>query len=109
MGKIINWAIVIGIGYFLYTYFGSGDVTFIPPQQAEVQELATKHDKNAQGGALHLSASEKCKRVGGGWLKQGIYSCEIKAYKEKSSYSTPVSTYDILLEKKNNKWQVKSN
>lgn len=106
MGKIINWAVIIGIGYFLYTYFSTGDVTLVPPKKAEVTALASKSNKKLQVNERAVGG-EKCKRIGGGWLKQGIYSCEVNIFEGNDMYGTPKDTYTIKVEKKNSQWQIK--
>lgn len=106
MGKLINWAVLIGVGYFLYTYLGTGDITLMPPNKTEVLAIANQHKGNLSA-KQHLSVGEKCKRIGGGWIKEGIYSCEIQVFESRELYAKPKATYELVLEKKNSKWQVK--
>ena len=104
-GKFISWVIFAAIAYGGYKYLGTGDVTVIPPTTQTVLDLAEAANKNIpQGG--HLATGKGCTRSGGGLIKQGIYTCEIKVFASRASYAAALQTYTINLTKKDSRWQI---
>ncbi|MCP2041816.1 hypothetical protein L1281_002433 [Neisseria sp. HSC-16F19] len=108
IGRIVTWAVVAAIGYGGYQYLSTGDVSIMPPTQQTVLELVNQSKtKNKPNEKLHYAAGQACTRVGGGYIKGGVYSCEYKIYQEQTTYGTPQAVETILVEKKNGQWEIK--
>lgn len=108
ISKIINWAIFIGIVYFLYSYFSTGDVTLAPPTKTQVTQLAIGANKQKLGPRERLMAGDKCKRAGGGWIKQSVFACPVNLFEGHDMYGKPKKSYTINVSKRNGKWYVRN-
>lgn len=105
LGKIISWVVVAGIGYGLYLFLSSGDITLAPPTRQELLKLANADNRNVPKGN-HLATGKECTQKGGRRIKGGVYSCEIQVLPDYNMYPEPVATYNILVTKRNGKWVV---
>ena len=106
IGKLVSWAVFAALVYGGYKYLSTGDITIVPPPAETVLSLAKQADPNL-ANSQHISAGKACVRVNGGYIKQGLYSCEINVYAMLGTYQQPSKSYAILVEKRNGQWQLK--
>ena len=105
IGKLVSWLIIGAIAYGDYNYLSTGDITVTPPPQQTVLKLANEANRNLPKGS-HLATGKSCTRTGGGKIKRGIYTCEIKVFTGLSSYEDAKNSYNILVTKRDGRWQL---
>ena len=86
LGKLLNFIITAAIVFAGYKYFSTGDITFVPPNQETVRKLAKPIEAKLPPGT-HLTVGQACARTGGGYIKKGVFTCEINVFGGHSSYA----------------------
>lgn len=92
--------VVALIGYGLYHFFSTGNVTIIPPSKNDVKNAVEQVNPEllTRGG---LNVPTSCHRVGGTLFKEGVFSCPVE-------FSSNIEGTDgldkVTIVKKNGKW-----
>ena len=103
LGKLLNFIITAAIVFAGYKYFSTGDITFVPPNQETVRKLAQPIvDKLPPG--THLTVGQSCARTSGGYIKTGVFTCEINVFSDRSSYAKALRSYKVKVTKENGEW-----
>lgn len=88
------------VGYGLYHFFSTGNVTIIPPSKNDVKNAVEQVNPEllTRGG---LNVPTLCNRIGGTVLKEGVFSCPV----EFSNYVEGTDGLNkVIIVKKNGKW-----
>ena len=105
LGKLINFLVVAAIAFAGYKYFSTGDITFVPPNQETVRKLAQAANTKLPPGT-HMTVGQSCAKTGGGYIKQGIFTCDVNIFADRSSYAKAQETYKIKVTKQNGQWVI---
>lgn len=92
---------IIVLAVASYHYLSSGDVTLIPPTKSDVRDILVKEHPNSKITRDSFSIPTGCNRVGGGIIKQGIYTCKIEF---DINAADKLNNQTITITKKNGKW-----
>ena len=103
LGKLLNFIITAAIVFAGYKYFSTGDITFVPPNQETVRKLAKPIEAKLPPGT-HLTVGQACARTGGGYIKKGVFTCEINVFGGHSSYAKALRIYKVKVTKENGEW-----
>lgn len=103
MINIKGTVIVVAIGYGLYYFANTGNFTLFPPKESVIID-AIKQAQPDYGEQYEMSLQNKCTRIGGGMVKEGVYACTIDF--EGKQGQQPFQE-KIIMVKRNNKWVVK--
>lgn len=101
MIKITKGTIIVAVlGYAAYRFFSTGDVTLFPPTKSVVRDAVKATDRRLvmEGD---LTAPEACRRISGGVIKQGVFSCKVELGRRIDGYD---NLTHVTITKKDGNW-----